>query len=656
MATAGGPQTVTIRSMSIDRRAITPATGTPPRPAHRPLVPLLIALVSSWAVPVLTNLVHADWLLPPLLLVATASLLRAGRTVLDRLVCAAALMFAATLAVGLLLSVWPWHLAPVGVAGLGGTVLTAVAAVTGRRPALPRAFRRSDLITAGYGLVCAAVALFPLVRRDFAGRLSLFMHVEDFSRHMMIYDTIRVSGGYLFLNRAPAIDHMGDPIYLTYPQGAHFLYAVLENFVESSATPGNPLAWASNFMWLHVCGFIAMCLAVLWGTQRVAGPAVGTWRAAALGALATAYLLLDVPITVYDAGYPQEVTSLAAVAVLAAVAIRPLTRDREQILIVGALLMTISFTYYLFLPVAGVIAAGWLVAYRRRVLPRWRYTLVVGVVSLALAATPPLLNRSATPGNQLLLNGQAVPVRTHPLWALGLACLAASIVLIIRRRPAGFVAACAVVVVGVFATGIDRYQRAHDGSSYYWYKSLHEAVIVILVASGALAAVVRLSPRLARRSRWRLVTPVAAVLVAIGSVGYFGRGTATAMSEGRRYLTGRIAERSPAARDTVTVFRRYPHPDNKLTVVYMGGQWGQFYATLYLGILHERYGTAEELAQHIRPWNGKHYLPQIEPYLADSRVPVRVIVDDPQDAADLRAFASTLPSGKVEVVELPARG
>jgi hypothetical protein len=638
-------------SLPTDRRSVASATGAPRR-----FVPLFIALVAAWAVPVVTNLIHADWLLPPLLLVATAALLRAGHTMLDRLIVAMVLMFAATLAIGLVLSVWPWHLAPVGVAGVGGTVLTAIAAITGRRPQLPRPLRRSDLVTVGYGLVAAATALYPLVRRDLAGRLSLFMHVEDFSRHMMIFDTIRVEGGFLFFHRADAIKHTFEPGFQSYPQGGHFIYAVLENFIESSATPGNPLSWASNFIWLHTAGFIAMCLAVLWGAQRVAGPAIGGWLAAALGALATAYLLLGDPITIFDSGYPQEVTCLAMVAVLAAVAIRPLAHEREQILVIGALLVAISFTYYLFLPVAGVIAAGWLLVYRRRILPRWRFTLAVAVVSLAVAAVPPLENRSAAPGTVLLEPGQAVIVNTAPVWGLGLACMAAFIVLLVRRRRLGAVGLIAVGAAGLFAIGVDRYQMANNGSSYFWYKSLHEVIIVVLVSCGALAAAIRVPHRISRRSWYRLAAPVAAAVVAIGSVGFFGRGSATTMSEGRHYLTGGTREVSPAARDTLAVFHRYPQPDNKLTVVLMDGQWSQFYATLYVGILHHQYATAERFAQHIRPWNGAHYLPQMEPYIASSPEPVRVIANDPDNLAQLRAFAQTLPPGQLEVVDFNAGG
>jgi hypothetical protein len=633
-----------------DRRSITPVTGAPRRYA-----PLLVALVASWVIPIVTNLIHVDWLLPPLLLVATAALLR-GRTVLDRLICALVLLFAAALAFGLLLSVWPWHLAPVGVAGLGGTVLTAAAAITGRRPQLPRLYRRSDLITGGYGLVVAAAALYPLLRRDLTGRLSLFMHVEDFSRHMMIYDTIRVEGGYLFFHRADAIKHTFEPGFQSYPQGGHFIYALLENFAESSATPGNPLTWMSNFMWWHVGGFIAMCLAVLWGAQRVAGPAIGTWLSGALGALITAYLLLGDPITIYDSGYPQEVTCLAMVAVLVAVAIRPLSSDREQILLVGGLLVAVSFTYYLFLPVAGVIALGWLLVYRRRILPLWRYTLGVTVVSLVLAAVPPLENRSAGPGEVLLEPGQAVIVNTAPIWVLALACLAAFLVLTLQRRRLGMVGLIAVAAVGVFAIGVHTYQSANNGSSYFWYKTLHDVIIVVLVSCGGLAAVFRVPHRLSRRTWWRLAAPVAAAAVALASVGFFAKGSPTSMSQGRRYLTGRTSEVSPAAQDTFEVYQKYPNPDNKLTVVLLGGQWPQFYATLYLGILHHQYATAERFAQHIRPWNGAHYLPQMEPYIASSPDPVRVVTNDPDDLAQLQAFAKTLPPGQLEVVDFSAGG
>jgi hypothetical protein len=628
------------------------------RPAAAPAGPsrrrvmLAVALVASWALPAVTHPLRVDWLLPPLLLVATAALLRTGRTLLDRLICAVVLLFAGTCAAGLLLSVWPWHLHPVAVAGLGFTILTGLAALTGRRPVLPwRRYRPADLITLGYTGLAAAVALYPLLRRDLAGRLAMFMHVEDFSRHLMIYDTIRVEGGYLFLHKADAITHTYEPGFLSYPQGSHFVGALLENFAESSATPGNPLTWAGNFIWWHLAGFVMMCLAVLWAAQRVAGPAVRPWLAVALGGLVTGYLLFGDPITIYSRGYPQEVGCLVLVAVLTALAIRPLPGEREQIVLIGALLAAISFTYYLFLPVAVVIVAGWLVAHRRRILPRWRFTLGVALVSGALALVIPLENRAADPGTVLLQSGQAVSVNTAPLWVIGLACAVALALLTLRRRIAGPVGLVALLTVAGFSIAVDRYQMSNHGNPYFWFKALHESIIVVLVCSGALAAALRPPPKLVRDPRWRLAAPAVAAVVILAAFGYFGSGSATTMSQGRFYLSGRISEKIAAGRDTLAVYQWYPQPDGKTIVVLKDGPWPSFLATLYVGILHHRYAPAEDFAQHIRPWTGTHPLPEVEGYLAANSRPVRVISDDPGMLTELRRFATTLPAGQLEVVD-----
>jgi hypothetical protein len=630
--------------------------AAPPAGPSRRLVALAVALAASWAVPALTHLLRVDWLLPALLLVATAALLRTGRTLLDRLICAVVLLFAGTCAVGLLLSVWPWHLHPVAVAGLGFTILTGLAALTGRRPVLPwRRHRPADLITLGYTALAAAVALYPLLRRDLAGRLAMFMHVEDFSRHVMIYDTIRVEGGYLFLHKADAITHTYEPGFLSYPQGSHFVAALLENFAESSATPGSPLTWVGDVIWWHLAGFVVMCLAVLWAAQRVAGPAVRPWLALGLGGLVAAYLLFGDPITIYSRGYPQEVSSLVLIAVLTAVAIRPLPGDREQIVLVGALLTGISFSYYLFLPVAVVIAAGWLVGYRRRILPRWRFTLGVALVSGALALVIPLENRAADPGTVLLQSGQAVTVNTAPLWVIGLACAVALALLARRRRIVGPVGLVALLAVAGFSVAVDRYQTSNHGNPYFWFKALHESIIVVLVCSGALAAALRVPPKLVRAPRWRLAAPAVAAAVVLAAFGYFGSGSATTMSQGRAYLTGRTAEKIAAGRNTLAVYRWYPQPDGKVIVVLMGGAWPQFLTTLYVGILHHQYAPAEEFAQHIRPWTGTHPLPEIEDQLAASSRPVRVISDDSGTLSELRRFATTLPAGKLEVVDARQR-
>src|SRR5205807_806367 len=92
----------------------------PPRSARRLPYRLVLGvggLAAAWIVPVLTNLAHLDVILPVLLVLAVMSLLRSGRTIIDRFVLALALLFGITCLAGMVLSVWPWGLSPVPTAG-----------------------------------------------------------------------------------------------------------------------------------------------------------------------------------------------------------------------------------------------------------------------------------------------------------------------------------------------------------------------------------------------------------------------------------------------------------------------------------------------------------------------------------------------------------
>src|SRR5690348_15203265 len=107
-------------------RVPAPRGGTVPRlplpvsPPHgwvRRRAAWIVPLLAAWVVPLLCQLLRVDWLLPPVLLGVTASLLRGTRFLLDRLVLSFALLFGTACAAGLLISVWPWHMQPVPVAG-----------------------------------------------------------------------------------------------------------------------------------------------------------------------------------------------------------------------------------------------------------------------------------------------------------------------------------------------------------------------------------------------------------------------------------------------------------------------------------------------------------------------------------------------------------
>src|SRR5262245_40386287 len=95
-------------------------------------------LAGAGALPLCTHMLGADWLLPPLILVATASLLRSGRTLLDRLMIATALLLGTVCVSTLVFGVWGLGMAPVPLAATALTVLAVIAFATGRKPRLPR--------------------------------------------------------------------------------------------------------------------------------------------------------------------------------------------------------------------------------------------------------------------------------------------------------------------------------------------------------------------------------------------------------------------------------------------------------------------------------------------------------------------------------------
>src|SRR2546423_12211288 len=116
---------------------VTAPVAAAPAPPRRPWRPVAVLVVLAWAVPGTAQLLGIDWLLPPLVLVATASLLRVGRTLLDRLMLALCLLLGGTCAAGLPLSVWPWRLPPGPGAILAPAVLAGPAALPGRPPPVP---------------------------------------------------------------------------------------------------------------------------------------------------------------------------------------------------------------------------------------------------------------------------------------------------------------------------------------------------------------------------------------------------------------------------------------------------------------------------------------------------------------------------------------
>jgi hypothetical protein len=214
----------------------------------------LIGLALAWLVPLGTHAIGVDLILPVLLIAALIAVQRGASTLLDRAVLALGQLFGALCVGGLVMSWWPWGFNPVPMFGAAFTVLALLGrrggvswpTIGGRRGVVSRPTtggrrggvsrpttggRRDTLVVLGW-LGVTALAAVPFVTRDRAGRLGLMSPGEDLVRHFGLYDAIGHVQGYAFLHIDQAKPILPDVGLLTYPQGTHLLYALLERFAN----------------------------------------------------------------------------------------------------------------------------------------------------------------------------------------------------------------------------------------------------------------------------------------------------------------------------------------------------------------------------------------------------------------------------------------
>ncbi|GIH13955.1 hypothetical protein [Rugosimonospora africana] len=582
-----------------------PATQLRPRShtsrARRALGRPAGLIVLAALVPTACHLLRADWVLPPLILVATASLLRGGQTLLDRLMFALMLLLGAACAGGLLLSLWPWGLAPPAVGGLALAVLVVVGTVLGRRPSLPRP-RPADALPLLAGLGGFAYLGASYLRADFAGRVNRAMAGEDLGRHFSIFDSIRRLGGYLFLDPTGAGAHVYDGI-IRYPQGFHFIAALLDGFLRSSTAPGTPTSAFDHFLGFHTAAYGLFMLSVIWAAGWVGGPLVRTGaRPLVLFAFLTPVLLYTDLLANYVSGYPSEILGLSLVAGLVALLARPLPGIRTQLLLVAAVLVAIGFSYYLFLPGAALGTLLWLVHRRRAVLTRPVFTAALAVVTATLALAPVVLGMFVGKAADALSARASIRDSRDLVIALTLAILAG-----ILCRPGGRprtwlrygLAAGAMMAAAAVLGG---YQAIVDGSTgYYFEKSLHAVEVTLLVGIGALALLVPPPARPASATpRRHLATALPAVLLAVSLVAGLGvvrgdspfrpRVNAGFDSWGPAWTKGRLSPRGSGAA-VATILRDHPPRPGEVTLVFDANGLRQYDLTLFVAVLR-RDGTA----------------------------------------------------------------
>lgn len=647
---------------------------------------LLGCLAAAWGVPVLAHRFSVDAVLPLVMLVATASLLRIGRTLVDRLVVAGAVLVGAATIVGLVWSVWPWGLDPVRVAGAGFTSLVVLAAVTGRRPRLRLPVSWLDAAVAAVGAVTLAIAGVPFLRADATGRLALVLSGEDYSRHFAMYDAITHFGGYLYLHAGAR--EVIEPLFTVYPMGSHLVAAMLDSFVRSGAGRPDALTAFDHYLGWYVAtyAFFALCLA--WAVRWVGGALLRGWWALPCFAVVAGVVAFGDFVTLLVRGYPSEYAGLALFAVAFALLARPPAggTSGEHLLVLAALWCGVSFTYYFLLPPLAVLMVCWAVQARHALREWWILAAATGAVVGPMSAIPPLLIVSSfkTPATHLLFGGPVLPVDRRALAVLSLLAVVPLAVPAVRRSVTGRAVAVGVAGLTAYAVAIAVYQHLALGStSYYFEKALHAVLVGELVALagwGALfasrgvvsggvvsgeARQLRGGPGVGRTGgAVAAVATAAAVLTAFGAldvdatsvvrVRYGLPHPANGVSWGRAFTAGKLAM-TAEARAVTRSLQGEPEGTRAPIILFWNcdGRGMDFYSAQFANALARRLDRPAWIPILRVPRADRGPVTGVLSSLAGR--PVKIITRDPATASAVGAFGAAHPHDGVDVVLLPAR-
>jgi hypothetical protein len=473
------------------------------------------AFLAAWLVPLAAHAVGLEWLLPPLVLLITAALLRGGRTLFDRLILAVTLLLGVAMAAGLLFSIWPWRLHPVPVTGLALTALVVVSVATGRRPALPRP-AWTDAVPL---LVTAALIRYlatPYVGADLVRRVAVLGRGEDNFRHLALFDVVGRLGGYVFLDEPGARDHLLSQL-VYYPQGWHLSAVLLDGFiVPASTVPGGTGAMDHYISWT-LAGFGLLVAALLWAAQWLPGRVHPLHRMVLAVAVGSLLLGSQLP-RLLGSGFPTETLGLTLTVVLAALVARPVAGPREQLVLLGALLVGIGFCYYLFLFPAGILVLGWLVA-RRKALSRVPRTLVLVTLPTAvLSPVVPLLGLLVAGQSEALTatSGPDITEARLALLGLGIPVVLGLVAAMVRRPDPAWRRHLLVALTGVgYALGVAGLTVAMGGRpAYYYNKAAHLAMALLIVGTVALVVQLPAPRRAADAGRARMLWSTAGAVLA----------------------------------------------------------------------------------------------------------------------------------------------
>ncbi|MFD7989860.1 hypothetical protein ACFV4M_41710 [Kitasatospora indigofera] len=427
-------------------------------------------------------------------MLAIGSVMRTGGGLLDRLVIATLVLCGGVLALGLVMSLWPWGLAPVPTSGLILSAVSLVAWVGRRRPRLPLRFRTSDLMIVGTVAVVWHYIHHPLVGRSLQDRLPFVLSVEDRFIHFSIFDAVHQLGGYPFMDQPAGKLLLKTPTEAVYPQGSHFLLAWFDIFVRSATDLGDSVAAYNRYYLYVLASFSILCGLIVWGARWIGGPRLTGWRTAVV-CTAVAGITVASPLAgMIRVGFDSQIGGLIFLTAAIPLIVRPAMGWGAYATVSAAALVTVAYTYNILAAFIGMALVVGALVYRKRQSRRRWWIYAVQVLGGAVAVIPSLMSVLADfdVESQAQARGMYLPFDRSML--VGLAALVVVVVLMPGNRRTGTSQALLLTVAGgALILGVFGAWQMHTigNLSYYFEKLAVGGLVISILGIGAAGTLLR---------------------------------------------------------------------------------------------------------------------------------------------------------------------